>query len=737
MNSVQRRLRNRGRAFCAFCAFCGFILTFNSAFAQDSDELKLISILQSNVSLQDKDAACVKLRLIATAKSVPALAALLTDEQLSHSARLVLEAMSDPAAGRALVEALGRTSGATRIGIVNSIGVRAEPSAVAPLAKLLTDPDVATVSAAADALGQIGGSDAIKALETAPHAMAINGLLACANRLLDAGDKSGALEIFKRFDDAKEKDFVRTAAFRGIVRASGGKSLPLVVAAIQGGDRAKQIAALQLVRDLDDPATTKAIAELLPKVSPAIQTSLIDALTQRGDASAASAILPLVTNRNPTVRLAAIYALGVVGDASVAAALARVAAAGDPASRRAVRQALVQLKHGDVVAALLAYLPEASPEEASEIALAIGQRAEGQPVSALVKILELSGRDETVNAARDAIAHACQRAQGEHRALDLDPLIAAMKSEKAAVRAAVLQILSGLADPKVRDALREAKASRAICESRDPELLPDIVALAKGGDETVRVLAIRGGVRLATEAVSLSHSQRIETLKTLLAAATRDEERRLVIGGFANSPCDETLAIAKSMLNSPGVAAEAKLAAEQIEAAMSARKLSDGYILDWQVAGPLRENGKDYRALFDTVFPPENPDAKDVAWRALSSGTNAQKPWLLDLLKALGDEHQRVAYVRTRIRSDSAQAVRLEIGSDDGVKVWVNGALVHANNIARAIAPGSDKVNVSLNAGWNTVLMKITQNIMGWEFCVRLVQPDGAPVANVGISAER
>jgi hypothetical protein len=41
----------------------------------------------------------------------------------------------------------------------------------------------------------------------------------------------------------------------------------------------------------------------------------------------------------------------------------------------------------------------------------------------------------------------------------------------------------------------------------------------------------------------------------------------------------------------------------------------------------------------------------------------------------------------------------LELGSDDGVKVWLNQKLVHAKNVARALRPGSDKVNVALNAG--------------------------------------
>jgi hypothetical protein len=71
------------------------------------------------------------------------------------------------------------------------------------------------------------------------------------------------------------------------------------------------------------------------------------------------------------------------------------------------------------------------------------------------------------------------------------------------------------------------------------------------------------------------------------------------------------------------------------------------------------------------------------------------------------------------------------LGTDDGVKVWWNGALVHANNTARAVTVNADRVDVALRQGWNTLLLKITQNNQGWGFCVRLTQPDGKRLEGV------
>jgi hypothetical protein len=104
------------------------------------------------------------------------------------------------------------------------------------------------------------------------------------------------------------------------------------------------------------------------------------------------------------------------------------------------------------------------------------------------------------------------------------------------------------------------------------------------------------------------------------------------------------------------------------------------------------------------------------------------------LLKILGGE-QCVAYARTRVYSQQNQPCLFELGTDDGVKLWVNGELVHAHNIARPLQPGSDKVKAALKAGWNDLLLKVTQNNLGWEFCVRLVKPDGSHIDGLQFAA--
>jgi len=112
---------------------------------------KLIAILQDkSAPLFEKAKACQRLAVIGGRNAVPALAALLTDEQLSHYARYGLEPNPDPSASEALRAALSKVKGRLLIGIINSIAHRKDTRAIDAIAKLRLDPDL-EVSKAADA----------------------------------------------------------------------------------------------------------------------------------------------------------------------------------------------------------------------------------------------------------------------------------------------------------------------------------------------------------------------------------------------------------------------------------------------------------------------------------------------------------------------------------------------------------------------------------------------------------
>ncbi|MGC8886034.1 MAG: HEAT repeat domain-containing protein [Verrucomicrobiia bacterium] len=331
---------------------------------------------------------------------------------------------------------------------------------------------------------------------------------------------------------------------------------------------------------------------------------------------------------------------------------------------------------------------------------------------------------------------------------------------------AALEFLNKIANSQDQPALQDI-AVREITRWQDPAAIPILENIYQSTEnKTHRALAFRSCIRLLSSSASNSSNiqETIKHFERAIKNAQNADERKLILAGLPNAPDIKTLDFALSMLGEDAVKLEAAQATlnissaiwgtnpgevkqalnkiissvsddalrKQATALMKQIDQSIAYITVWSVAGPYFKEGNNYDALFNIVFPPEEKSA-NVNWNPIPAGTNPKQPFIVDLLKYFGGE-QRVAYARSYIYSPVEQNARLEFGSDDGAKVWLNGKLIYSINVARPITPDSDKVNITLQKGWNELMLKITQNNLGWEYCVKVVKPDGSPLDNVRFS---
>jgi WD40 repeat protein/serine/threonine protein kinase len=151
------------------------------------------------------------------------------------------------------------------------------------------------------------------------------------------------------------------------------------------------------------------------------------------------------------------------------------------------------------------------------------------------------------------------------------------------------------------------------------------------------------------------------------------------------------------------------------------------YTTDWWVVGPYPEDLKQR-------YPPEDaPDAgQPVAAAATPDGAAPTRlPWqvvpqdangYVDFAALFGGAEHISAYALMRVYSVERQPVTLLLRSDEGVRLWVNGRLVHENPAGRA----SDSVAVpaTLEVGWNTLLAKVAHGTGAHSLSLRL---SGAP----------
>ena len=183
---------------------------------------QLIAVLKSDAPRKEKADACRELGVLGTQEAVPALAALLPDEKLSHMARYGLEPIPSAAVDEALRDALGKAKGRPLVGVIGSLGVRRDAKAVGPLSRFLEDPDADVVQAAARSLGKIATTEAARALRqrlaSAPADLrraVADATLACAERLIAQGQRAAAAALYESVGKAELPEHFRLAATKG------------------------------------------------------------------------------------------------------------------------------------------------------------------------------------------------------------------------------------------------------------------------------------------------------------------------------------------------------------------------------------------------------------------------------------------------------------------------------------------------------------------------------------------
>ncbi len=119
---------------------------------------------------------------------------------------------------------------------------------------------------------------------------------------------------------------------------------------------------------------------------------------------------------------------------------------------------------------------------------------------------------------------------------------------------------------------------------------------------------------------------------------------------------------------------------------------------------------------------------KDFSWRLVQSPADT-----VDLIRQLEPAEFAVAYAWAEIVATEPAKVLLGVGSDDGIKIWLNGKLVHQNWAGRAIRKDDDTVPVTLQKGKNQLLLKIQNQQGSWGFVCR--QLDAEALAGKFVTA--
>ncbi len=148
----------------------------------------------------------------------------------------------------------------------------------------------------------------------------------------------------------------------------------------------------------------------------------------------------------------------------------------------------------------------------------------------------------------------------------------------------------------------------------------------------------------------------------------------------------------------------------------SARRSADRhYLMNWPYRftdlrlGPVFETTeKEFSQIH--IVPRDGP-AED--WRPVDVGKDAVLD--VDVGRLRGDANLATAYLYARITVDREVSATLELGSDDGISVWLNGIPLWTNIVPRPATLGDDKVPFQLRAGDNHFYFRLNNITSAWR----------------------
>jgi len=556
--------------------------------ASQAKERELIAVLRSDAPPQDKAIPCKQLAIYGTADAVPALAPLLADKDLASWALIAMEAIPGPAADKALRDAMGKLQGRLLIGVINSIAVRRDTQAVPGLIEKLDASDAQVASAAAIALGRIGGQQAaqalVESLDNAPGGVRseiAEGCILCAEHFLAQGDSAKAIKLYDTIRQADVPTQRVLEAIRGAILARGSDGIPLLVEQLESNGRDRLGIGLRTARELPGSNVTKALAAELNRLPVNRQPLLLLALADRKDAVVLPTVLKAAKSGAKPLRITAIGLLIHLGTVSCVPAVLDAAFEGDAELTAAAQETLERLPGKDVDAALLSRL---GPAKGNQRQLLIELVAERRIEGALPAIMEsVTDTDAGIRGAalqavrgskaRADVTRALLAVAGRGGVACLPDLLPLMKSDDSNLRMVGLRAMAIVGGPDalaaVKAALKDKKeavqdeAVRTLSTwpnnwPEDAEAAKILLTLTESGKKTShKVLGLRGYLQYVRGSKKLRGKEKVTRIHELLPQIKRAEEKRLAIAVLGSVPSSEALELLMTLAEDRTVTEEA------------------------------------------------------------------------------------------------------------------------------------------------------------------------------------
>jgi uncharacterized protein len=584
-------------------------------------EEKLAAFLNSNATLTGKMEACRVLRTIGTSNSVPSLKKLLFQEDGADEARYALEEIPGDNADDAFIDALEKFAGDKRVGVISSMGNRSSSKIITALIRVFNSGDQPYSDAAATALGRIGHPEAADALcrvvmqqGGAARPAAVHALLNAVQFGVRYDCFEDAGEVYTRLQAFDLPLILRQAAVRGWILTHRMDAVDYILDILRSRETGLHPPAVDMIPEIFKQRSASRLIPLLEELPPASRIMLLSQLGHFPFPEMRNAVLNSLDNQEPAVRMAALDALAEMGDDSSVDPVARFAAAAQGPEKEAARRCLAEMTGSGVNQAVLTgFVKCGNTDMKKEYLLAIKNRHISQSRTLLFQAMsgempEIKAiaaevfREFTLAADLPGLIQIYTDTENETVLQELQKTIAVSAShvmppedrgiliaqhldetQNPETRASLLRLLPAVGDDSTLVNLRKT------LESSDPDIretavralagwpndtpMFDLFDIAEAGtDTTVKVLALRGFIRMVGDRPHMSPSSAVEMLKRARELTDRPEEWRLILGVLPHFAGRNALEFAQSFADITSVQAEAEIAIEKIQEKIAKRK---------------------------------------------------------------------------------------------------------------------------------------------------------------------
>ncbi len=571
---------------------------------------RMIAVLESEeAGHAAKHFACIILKRIADDRSIPALAGLLTDEDLSHMARYALEDNPATEVDRALLAALAEVEGEVEMGILGTLSLRGNQYILPRLFELAQGDDLEKATEAIRAIGNAGDAetaDALIKIEVTDELalLAADARLRIADRILLDGQDLAATEIYHELYRQTAHTPVRIAALGGLLQSlPGEQAAELVLQAIDSeDDDIRAAVGMHLLRPGTGPVVST-LAEGILAV-PDEQKMLILGVIREGSHSyALESVLALLDSDNEEVQSAAIATLGSIGDGTIVPSLIELSAqpgdrgksamealkslsgpevadsiiaaaeTDDNAVRRAAIQVMAARAESDFAETMLEAARDHDPAIRVAAIRGLASVSDLEHIGAMVNLLVEAESSSERNSLLQAIVRTGLRNDDiEARAA---PIVSAMPDAEPESKVSLMRALGRLGGEDSLQALvaelendnREVLmgALNALADWNTACAAPYLLERIQDDPaDDIRAFAMRGYINAAARMAAVSGSESIAMYQQALELAQNIQQRRAVLAGLARTSSLESFLMAIQMLEVEGLQAEAEIAAVQI-----------------------------------------------------------------------------------------------------------------------------------------------------------------------------